>query len=391
MQIVADKQIPYVTELFSRFASIDLYDGREINADKIHYASILLIRSVTRVNADLLVGSQVKFVASFTSGHDHIDIDYLKENNIGYADTKGSNARSVAEYVISSLFVLAEQFNFNLQDKSVGIIGCGEVGSLVADMLDTVGVHIMMSDPFLRDAFFSVFQGGVNIGQQYRDIKELFSADILTLHVPLIKEGLYPTQQLVDADFLERVKDDVILLNTSRGDVIDEDALKKHLRDKRIKLVLDVWQGEPNIDLSLLTGVIIGTPHIAGYSAEGKVSAIEIIFKSICKFLSIYTFLSAERLLELNNQELLIEVDMADEDAIKKAVLASYDVRRDQISLQCLSEQVGEQQRGAYFDQLRSNYAIRTEFSAMTVHCPQNRELLIKKLQKMGFIVKMYP
>jgi len=242
MKIIADQQILHVAQAFSELAEVTLCDGREITAESIHEADVLLVRSVTPVNANLLQGSQVKFVASATSGQNHIDSDYLQRNNIGFAHAKGSNARSVAEYVLSSLSVLADQYDFKLKDKTVGIIGCGEVGSRVVAMLETMGIQCIMNDPPLKDSL----ENSANTGEQYRDLQEVLSADIVTLHVPLTEDGPYPTQKLVDADFLDILNDDVILLNTSRGGVIDEAALKIHIachsnmRHRNLKIVLDV-------------------------------------------------------------------------------------------------------------------------------------------------------
>jgi len=220
MKIIADQQISHVAQAFSEFAEVTLYNGREITAEEIHDADVLLVRSVTAINANLLEDSQVKFVATATSGLNHVDLDYLRQNNIGFTHAKGSNARSVAEYVLSSLFVLADQHDFKFKDKTVGIIGCGEVGSRVVKLLETIGVKTIMNDPPLKA------ESG---NEQYRDLHEVFSADIITLHVPLTKDGPCPTFNLLDEKFLSQLNDNVILLNTARGGVINEAALKNHL------------------------------------------------------------------------------------------------------------------------------------------------------------------
>lgn len=373
MQIIADKQIANVHQTFSPFAQVLLYDGYALDAEKMQCADALLVRSVSRVDENLLAGSPIKLVASATSGREHIDIDYLQRQHIGFVDAAGANARAVAEYVLSSLFVLAEQAEFNLQDKVVAVVGCGRIGSLVVSMLDAVGVVTLMYDPPLQ-----ALASDDLTADKYCDLQVLDQADIISLHVTLTSSGRYPTQGLVDAEFLEHLKDDVILLNTSRGDVIDEPALKQHmLAYPNMRLVLDVWSGEPNIDLSLLATTTIGTPHIAGYSAEGKHLANTMVFQSIGDFFGLSISLPAFSLSELEPLVLPITDAMDNHDTLKMAVLASYDVRVDDLSVMDAQQ----------FTMLRRDYPLRREFSAMTIQCPQHREQLTLSLQRLGFKV----
>ena len=389
MKIVADQQIPHL-QAFSKFAEVSICEGREITAESVRDTDVLLVRSVTPVNASLLEGSQVKFVATATSGQNHIDLDYLQSKKIGFAHAKGSNARSIAEYILSSLFVLADQHDFKLKDKTVGVIGCGEAGSRVVDMLETIGVRCIMNDPPLKDALGN----DQSACEKYRDLQELLSADIITLHVPLTEEGPYPTQKLVDADFLDKLNDDVILINTARGGVIDATALKNHLAcHSHMNVVLDVWKDEPDIDLDLLNHVAIGTPHIAGYSTDGKIRATQMIFESMCTFFKLdaewqaMSALPNGNLLGGNSLELPLSTDIDDEDAIQMAILASYDVRSDSVSLRRLPE-IEIEQRGHYFDELRKNYPVRREFSATVIHLPERKKTLVGKLKRLGFVVK---
>ena len=382
MKIVADQQISHVAQAFSRFAEVTLCNGREITAEKVHDVDALLVRSVTEVNAVLLEGSRVKFVATATSGINHIDEDYLSSKNIGFAHAKGSNAISVAEYVLSSLFVLADQHDFRLKDKTVGVIGCGEVGSRVIDLLETLGVKTMMNDPPLKD------KSG---DERYCEIHELLSADIITLHVPLTNDGPYPTKNLLDAKFLSQLNNDVILLNTARGGIINEAALKDHLSDhKEMKIVLDVWEDEPDLDLDLLTQVDIGTPHISGYSTDGKYRATEMIFASACEYFELdYKWHPAVKLPIANRFELPLGSELDEQDAIQMAILSSYDVRSDSASLRQLSE-IDIKQRDQYFDDLRKKYPVRREFSATVVRLPETKKILAGKLKQLGFNVKTF-
>jgi erythronate-4-phosphate dehydrogenase len=387
MKIIADQQIPHVAQAFSAFAEVTLCNGREITAEKIQHADVLLLRSVTVVDANLLEHSQVKFVASATSGLNHIDLDYLQGNDIGFAHAKGSNARSVAEYVLSSLFVLADQNDFKFKDKTVGVIGCGDVGSRVIELLETMGVKMIKNDPPLKYASGN----GSGSSEKYRDLQELLSADIITLHVPLTSDGSYPTHNLLDMEFLSQLNDDVILINTARGGVINEVALKNHLAcHENMKVVLDVWEDEPNIDLDLLTQSDIGTPHIAGYSADGKIHATEMIFGSVCEYFKLDHKWNPDFELPVTNSlELPLGSELDDQDAIQMAILASYDVRGDSASLRQLPG-ISIEQRGQYFDELRKNCPVRREFPATVFHLPEGRKTLAGKLKQLGFNVKTF-
>ena len=387
MKIISDQQIPHVAKAFSEFAEVTLCSGREINTEKIHDSDVLLVRSVTVVNAKLLEGTQVKFVATVTSGQNHIDLDYLQSKNIGFAHARGSNARSVAEYVLSSLFVMADQYDFKFKDKTVGVIGCGEVGSCVVELFGEMGVKIIINDPPLKDAI----ENDSENCKKYHDLQELLSADIITLHVPLTEDGAYPTKNLVDTEFLSQLNDDVILMNTARGGVINEAVLKDHLAcHEDMKVVLDVWENEPDIDLDLLAQIDIGTPHIAGYSTDGKIHATEMIFNSICEFFKLDNkWNPVVELQAANSLELPLDSDLDDQDAIQMAILASYDVRSDSVSLRHLPE-IDVEQRSHYFDELRNNYPVRREFPATMFHLPENRKTLAGKLKQLGFNVKTF-
>ncbi|MBI4005610.1 MAG: 4-phosphoerythronate dehydrogenase [Gammaproteobacteria bacterium] len=379
MKIVADHQIPYIQQVFSDFGEIILCGGREITPQRVRDADILLIRSVTRINADLLSGSNVRFVASATSGIDHVDIEYLKQHQIGFAYAPGCNAQSVVEYVLSSLFVLANQKDFQLLDKVVGIIGCGQVGSRLLESLRLIGVKCMVNDPPLRDKTGDAI---------YRDLEETLTADIITMHVPLTDNGPYPTRQLVNESFLSKINPQGILINTSRGGVIDESLLKKFLKSHDdFSVVLDVWENEPDIDRKLLARIDIGTPHIAGYSTDGKIRATDMIYQEAGKFFN-HGLLPRPRveISGIGRQDLKIAEDVCDPDAMQMAVLAHYDVRSDSAALRRILE-ISEEQSGYYFDDLRRNYPVRREFPATTINVSPRKHTLSHKLKLLGFNV----
>ncbi|MDM8564571.1 4-phosphoerythronate dehydrogenase [Candidatus Halobeggiatoa sp. HSG11] len=363
--ILADENIPLVQEAFSSFGKVNTVNGRNLTNADLTDVTTLLVRSVTKINAKLLANSSVSFVGTATIGFDHIDLDYLTENNIAFACAPGSNATAAAEYVISALLVLAERQNFQLKEKTVGIIGCGNVGSRVLKKLEALGIQCLVHDPLLQNA-------------NYVDLETILTADIITLHVPLEKDGDYPTYHLVNNDFLAELNDDVILINTSRGTVIDESALSLTLLARpNITVVLDVWKNEPNINKLLLQQVTLATPHIAGYSLDGKVRGTEMLYAKICEHFQ----------QEKNWQpqlppppvtQLSFSNTIDDDVAINIAVMACYDIRKDDAVLRQMSSS---------FDKLRKNYPLRREFNQLTIQLPPEKSTLAKRMQGLGFKV----
>lgn len=379
MKIVVDKDIPFVEEFFSTLGEVEKLDGRRITNDALTRADVLIVRSITPVNEKLLANSGVGFVGTVTSGTEHVDLNYLEAHGIGFAGAPGCNARAVAEYVLSSLFVLMDQDGIELNCRTAGIIGCGHAGSQVRDFLQTLGVECLVNDPPLQE---QSDKGG------FCEMADIFSADIITLHVPLVMDGIFPTFKMVDTKFLSQLKRDVILINSSRGDVIDENALLEFIaEDKPAGVVLDVWQNEPYINTELLSRVDIGTPHIAGYSTDARIRATRTVFCQVCEYFnSRHDSESMKTLFDSEISKLpVLEFD-DDNDAIQMSVLASYDVRTDSCALSRMLE-LNEQEQGTYFDELRSDYRNRREFPAMCVNLPAGSFLLAMKLEKLGFKV----
>jgi len=379
MKIIADQQIPHVKSIFSDMGDITLMDGRETSSFHLKDADILLIRSVTKVDEFLLKDSQIKFIGSATSGIDHVDVDYLNQSNISFAYAHGCNAQSVAEYVLSCLFVIANRNEYKLQDKTVGIIGCGKVGSRVLKLLEIIGIKCMVNDPPLCDKTGDVM---------YCDINEVLESDIITIHVPFINDGNYPTRHMVDKHFLTQLKSDCLLINTSRGEVINESALKNHLQSNPAFLtVLDVWSNEPQIDDALLSNITIGTPHIAGYSMDGRIRAVEMIYEQACRFFGVDSNEQTKMsFFDDNCRVLIIEDELDISEVIQFAVLSHYDVRSDAAPLVKMRE-INEDKRRQYFDDLRNDYPVRREFSSTKVVLTTNRPAIARKLSKLGFSV----
>jgi len=274
LKIIVDENIAFAQTYFAAMGEVILLLGRTITADDVRDADILLVRSVTPVNAALLAGSRVRFVGSCTIGMDHVDTDWLDANGIHYACAPGCNARAVVEYVMSALLALQIPLDGS---KTVGVVGCGNVGGNVLRTLQGMGVPCCGYDPFL-----------VNSDLPLTSFNSVLACDVICLHTPLTRTGDFPTFHLLNAQAIAQLKPGTVLLNAGRGAAIDNAALLARLQEKNdIQVVLDVWENEPAINADLLAQVAIGTPHIAGYSAEGKWRGTLMVYQALCAFLGI--------------------------------------------------------------------------------------------------------
>jgi len=379
MQIIADENIPYVREAFGHLGQVRTVIGRHLKRQDLKRAEIVLVRSVTSVNENLLADTPVRFVGTATIGLDHIDLAYLQTQNIGFASAQGSSAIAVAEYVISALLITAERQGFELKDKTVGIIGCGNVGSQVFNQLNALGVNCLLHDPPLQKKAEKTFR-------DYVDLDTVLSADIITLHVPLSKTGPYPTEHLVNHDFLAQLRDDVILINTSRGAVVDEMALLETLADRpEMTVILDVWHNEPDINPLLLQRAALGTPHIAGYSLDGKVRGTEMLYKAVCDYFQQPHTWQAQHVLPTPPlTHLSFSNTVNDQAALHTAVMACYDVRRDDAALRQMNQAPN---LNVYFDNLRKHYPIRREWRCVEIELPTAKTALAAQLRGLGFRV----
>ncbi|MHC4462971.1 MAG: 4-phosphoerythronate dehydrogenase [Planctomycetota bacterium] len=379
MKIVADENIPFVAECFSSIGEVEVVSGREIMPSVVGDADILLVRSVTWVGADLLAGSKVRFVGTATIGFDHIDIEYLSRNNIGFASAPGSNANSAAEYVIAALLNVGQKYNLDLQGKSIGVIGAGNVGDRVAKKAAALGMEVYLNDPPLQR------QTG---DSKYLPIEQLFDCDFITLHTPLTFEGLDKTFHLADEKFFKSLKAGCIFVNTSRGGVVDSNALKAAIKSGKLRAVaLDVWEGEPNIDTELLEIVDIGTPHIAGYSLDGKVAGMIMIYEAACKYFGLGAKFDVEDFLpEADVPELKINPNSGKQEVLLGAVKKIYDIKEDDFRLRQILEKQAEE-RGKFFSGLRKNYPVRREFQNTRVIVNNKSSILAKKLKGIGFLL----
>lgn len=352
LNIIVDENIVFAKEAFALFGNVTLLSGREINNSILKDADILIVRSITKVDKELLKNTPVKFVGTATIGTDHIDLEYLKKNKIAFADAKGCNAYSVAEYLVVSLLNLSVRFNFTLKEKSIGIVGVGNVGSKVAKFADALGMKILLNDPPLQRA------GNNN---SFVSLDEILNADIITLHVPLNLSGIDRTYHLFDKKKLMGLKDGTILINTSRGAVIKNQELLEIIDTKKIKVVLDVWENEPDINIDLLNKVIIGTPHIAGYSLEGKINGTKMIFDALADYLNLNISFNFTKEAPTNSL-LSFEKSETIEKDLDQIVSKIYPIQRDDKLMRKMLN-MSREERIKYFDLLRKDYPIRREFN----------------------------
>lgn len=370
MKILVDENMPYAVELFSRLGNVQAVPGRPIPQDALNDADALMVRSVTKVNESLLAGKPVKFVGTATAGTDHVDDAWLASAGIGFSAAPGCNAIAVVEYVFSSLLILAQRDGFQLRDKTVGIIGVGNVGSRLNARLEALGVRTLLCDPPRAD------RG--DAGEFWPLEKLVAEADILTFHTPLNMSGPYATHHLVDADLLARLPADRILINACRGEVVDNAALLEALNgSKKLTAVLDVWEPEPDLSLALLDKVAIGTAHIAGYSLEGKARGTTQVFEAFSKFIGQPQTVPLESLLPVPEFAEVTLSGALSEAKLLRLIHLVYDVRRDDRPLRRVAGKPGE------FDKLRKFYEERREWSSLRVICDDAATADV--LKKLGF------
>jgi len=275
MNIFIDENIPFLGDVLKGCGEIRLFKGRELTKfDLINgNCDFLFVRSTTKVNQDLIEQTPVKYVGSATSGTDHIDLNYLSEKLIQFSDAKGSNANSVAEYVIYSILKWSKVNNINLEKLKIGIIGYGNIGKLVSAYSHLLGFDVYVNDPPLLDNGFQ-FPDFI----KYVELEEIFSiTNIITNHVPLIKTGKYRTLRLIDKNLINQIPKASLFIHTSRGGVVDEDALINSLSLRKFSAVIDVWENEPYINSLLCRLSFLATPHISGYSFDGKLKGVKMM------------------------------------------------------------------------------------------------------------------
>ncbi|QHD02300.1 4-phosphoerythronate dehydrogenase [Pseudomonas sp. S04] len=372
MLIVADENIPLLDAFFEGFGEIRRVPGRSIDRATVEQADVLLVRSVTNVSRDLLQGSKVRFVGTCTIGTDHLDLDYFAEANIGWSSAPGCNARGVVDYVLGSLLTLAEIEGVALAERTYGVVGAGEVGGRLVKVLQGLGWKVLVCDPPRQAS-----EGG-----DYASLEQIIAqCDVISLHTPLTSSGEQSTRHLFDRQRLEQLKPGAWLINASRGPVVDNQALREVLLEREdLQAVLDVWEGEPSVDIALAELCVIATPHIAGYSLDGKQRGTAQIYQALCQFLGQPATVSLDQLLPapwLAQVSLSASSDPA--WALAMLCRGVYDPRRDDADFRRSLVVSGAEQRTA-FDLLRKHYPQRREIDGLRVQiegqAPELRQIV---------------
>ena len=350
MKLSIDQNIPLPKEwLPAQGVEIETFDGRQLTSAGLQHTDLLFVRSVTQVNRELLQGSAVRFVGSATAGFDHMNGSQLEELGIAWSCAPGCNADAVVDYVLASL---ARLF-IDPRKRRVGIVGCGQVGGRLYRRLRQLGVEALCYDPFLQN---SQQPGLVELDEL------LSSCDLVSLHTPLTSAGAHSTFHMLDARRLGLLKPDSLLINAGRGGVIDEQALLQRLRrDQDLRLVLDVWEGEPHISAELQQYASLATPHIAGYSSRGKLRGSWMLIHELNRQLELNWPVPTELPKVFTDMQLAAGLDW------RSAILDLYDPAEDDMRLR----DAYEVEKGAGFDRLRRQYPQRAELSECRVNEPE--------------------
>lgn len=374
MKILVDENIAFADEAFNAFGTVKTMPGRAIKNSDLQDVDILIVRSVTDVNGDLLKNTPVKFVGTATIGTDHIDLNYLKENKIFFADAIGCNSYAVAEYCITAIFNLIVERNIKLNELSVGIVGVGNIGSIIASYFSVLGSKIVKNDPPLYRKTKS---------PDFNSLEKALNCDIVTLHVPLTFEGIDKTYHLLNKNNLSLLRSDSILINTSRGAVINNSDLSDIIREKRISAVIDVWENEPIISEELLNLSKFSTAHVAGYTLEGKANGTIMMIQSLNKYLQ--TNFDYAPMMEKPIDNLFnFEEDKSIEQNLKQIFTKVYDIQKDTIGLKGAIG-LDQNKRVSLFDIIRKDYKLRREFNNYSVRMSNKLEKEIDILKKLRF------
>ncbi|MDD4990639.1 MAG: 4-phosphoerythronate dehydrogenase PdxB [Paludibacter sp.] len=371
MKIIIDDKIPYIRGAFEGVAEVVYLPGSKTTPEIARDADAIVTRTRTICNEKLLAGSSVKFIATATIGFDHIDTDYCEANDIRWTNAPGCNSKSVEQYIASTIIVLAEKNDWNLNEKTIAVVGVGNVGSKVARICEIFGMKVLRNDPPRERAEGS---------GQFVSIQQVMEeADIITLHVPLNMKGEDATFHLGNKSFLSALKKKPVLINSCRGEVIETNAVKAALKSGQLSgFVCDCWENEPDIDLELLALTDIATPHIAGYSKDGKATGTLMSVQAISDFfrLGLNDWSPSGVELPLNPVFGIDGAGLTEQQILSKAILHTYDIRNDDRDFRA---------NVALFEQLRGDYPTRREFPAFTINVKNIAEKTLDKLKQIEF------
>ena len=375
MKIVCDNKIPFLKGALEPYAEVVYLPGAETTPEVVRDADAIITRTRTICNEALLKGSSVKVIATATIGFDHIDTRWCEANGIHWENSPGCNSWSVKQYIASVLVTLAKKHGFRFDEMTLGVVGVGNVGSKVADVARLMGFKVLLNDPPRARR-----EGNGN----FVSLEQLTAeSDIITVHVPLTHEGEDATFHLFDGPRLDGLRKDQILINSSRGEVVDNKELKRILLNKSIKgAVLDVWEGEPQLDPQLVSLLDITTPHIAGYSADGKANGTTMSVQTVARQLDLPLKQWKATGVPAPDRPLSFVIDaegLSMQEVLSRAILYTYDVLDDSDALRC---RLGD------FEKLRGDYPVRREFTAFSLTLEHGTEEMAERLRAIGFTVK---
>jgi len=371
IRIVADEDIPFLKGVLEPYSDIEYYPGNKITGREIANADALVIRTRTRCDRNLLQGSGVRFIASATIGFDHIDTDYCREHNIEWTNAPGCNSSSVQQYIGAALIALSEKYGFSPGSRTIGVVGAGHVGTKVVKLSEHLGMTVLMNDPPRMRKEGQC--GFVSLDGIVRD------CDIISFHVPLNMTGEDRTYHMIDDQLLGRLNPGTFIINTSRGEVADTGALKRAVKSGKVKgLVIDVWENEPGIDIDLLNSVDIATPHIAGYSADGKANGTAMSVRSLSRFfgLGLDDWKPSGIPVPENTIITLADKSAPAQENLARAIISTYDIMEDNRRLRMST--------GTFEDQ-RADYPLRREFDSYSVRLVHKSSDTKRILRRMGF------
>jgi len=380
VKIVCAQSVLRGREAFRTLGDVTVIPDSEISALDLKNAEALITRSKTVIDATLTANTALRFAGTATAGFDHIDAIALDTAGIAWTAAPGCNAVSVAEYLIAALLELGERNNFSLEGKSLGIVGVGAVGSRVAVRAKALGMRVMLNDPP---------RAILESSDEFMELDDLLpNADIITLHTPLTDESGFATRKMVDEIFFSKLKPGCIFVNASRGEVVDEAALLNAM-DARIvtQTVLDVWEDEPFCNSELLRRVDIATPHIAGYSFDGKLRGTAMVHESFCKFMKLPTSWNSAPFLPPSPapEQTVLPNSGSYEDVLRTLIRRIYKIAEDDRALRRQEIMPNLKEHAKLFQSLRKNYPVRREFSGTTVHLEKPDPLLTPKIAALGF------
>jgi len=371
MKFVIDDKVPYIKGVLEPHGQVVYLPGSKITAEIVKDADAIIIRTRTACNEQLLRGSFVKYIATATIGYDHIDTDYCDKSGIAWTNAPGCNSKSVEQYIASALFVLATRKGFQLKGKTIGIVGVGQVGSKVARICELFEMNVLLNDPPRERA-----EGSYIFCTMAEIMKK---SDIISFHVPLNIRGEDKTFHMADSSFYNVLERKPIVINSCRGEVVDTSATKSALQKGQISgLVIDCWENEPEIDMELLGIAELATPHIAGYSKDGKANGTSMCIQALSRFFGLGTDYWQVPKIELPEKTTidLVGLNFSEEEILSQAVLATYDIRNDDAALR---------KNPGKFENLRGDYPVRREFTSYTINQIKVESKTLEKLAKLGF------